>query len=196
MLIRRATAADFGGILQLQELNLYANLAQDEHANGFVTTPFNTVQLESLLMEDSVFVALDEGMVVGYILAGTWQYYSIWPIFRHMVTRFPIHGPFDTPIRADNCFQYGPICIADNYRGSDMLLHLFEYMRLAFSNRFPIGYTFINRVNQRSLNAHTRKLGLQITDQFEFDDRSYYGLAFDTKRSVMKSSQPGVTSSI
>jgi hypothetical protein len=61
------------------------------------------------------------------------------------------------------------------------LPQLFETMRSSFSARFPIGITFINKANSRSLAAHTRKLNLEIIDEFKFNGNSYYGLGFWTK---------------
>jgi hypothetical protein len=59
-------------------------------------------------------------------------------------------------------------------------------MRREFVARYPIGITFINRINERSAAAHMRKLGLSLIDEFEFSGRYYYGLAFDTSASVIK----------
>jgi len=190
MLTRFGNSTDISDILLLQEHNLYGNLSEQQYSSGFVTTPFSVAQLESLIADDGVFVAVSDAKLVGYLLAGTWQYYSAWPIFPYMVSRFPLPGPQGKTITADNSFQYGPICIAQDHRGTSVFPALFECMRIHFSRRFPIGYTFINRVNQRSYVAHTRKLGLQVFDQFEFGGNSFYGLAFDTKQSVIDSHTP------
>ena len=53
-------------------------------------------------------------------------------------------------------------------------------MRGTLAKRYPIGITFINKINERSLKAHI-KIGLEIIDEFEFDNSSYYTLAFETK---------------
>ena len=45
--------------------------------------------------------------------------------------------------------------------------------------------TFINRLNPHSYHAHTKKLGMTVIDEFEFNGRPYYGLAFDMARSVL-----------
>lgn len=43
---------------------------------------------------------------------------------------------------------------------------------------FKVGTTFINKVNTRSLEAHRRKVKLEIIDEFDFNGSSYYGLGF------------------
>jgi hypothetical protein len=98
-----------------------------------------------------------------------------------MTSRFPqlqFHG---TQIADRNTFQYGPVCIDQTLRGSGIFPQLFETMRSSFASRYPIGVTFINQVNVRSVVAHTRKLDLEIIDEFEFNGNFYYGLAFWTK---------------
>jgi len=180
IITRLATSSDIESILQLQDKNLYSLLSETQRQDGFVTTPFTVEQIEILIGEGGVFVAIEATEVIGYLFAGSWQYFSQWPIFRYMVTRFPIVEFEGDTIAAENSFQYGPICIAREHRGSGAFELLFECMRNAFATRYPFGYTFINKANQRSFVAHTQKLGLKVTDQFEFNDRSYYGLAFST----------------
>ena len=71
--------------------------------------------------------------------------------------------------------------------GTDAFPRLFEEMRMELSSRYPVGITFINKVNERSHHAHTRKLGMVVVDEFEYSGREYYGLAFDTAQSVFPS---------
>ncbi len=181
MITRIGVESDITGILELQSRNLYTNLSEAERAEGFVTTPFTMEQIQTLLSQTGVFVAEKQGMVVGYVLAGSWDFFSQWAIFPYMVSRFPQLKFQETQITVDNTFQYGPVCIDRSFRNSGVFLELFETMRLSLSARFPIGITFINKANPRSLAAHTRKLNLEIIDEFEFNDNFYYSLGFSTK---------------
>jgi hypothetical protein len=74
----------------------------------------------------------------------------------------------DKPLLPGQSFQYGPVCINSSHRGTGLFPKLFEEMRLEFSSRYPIGITFINRINAHSYMAHTRKLGLIVIDEVEF----------------------------
>jgi hypothetical protein len=181
MLTRIATEFDIDEILHLQLKNLYANLSVEERVNGFVTTPFTPEKIQSLITQTGVFVAEKERNVVGYALAGTWEFFSAWDIFPFMVSRFPKLNFQGMKISAENSFQYGPVCIDRELRGSGAFPQLFETMRTSFVSRFPIGVTFINKLNPRSLKAHTHKLDLEIIDEFEFNGNHYHGLAFSTK---------------
>jgi hypothetical protein len=177
---RIGTDRDIDGILNLQSLNLYANLSADELDDGFVTTPFTPDLIRSLLAQDGVFVAESDRKVVGYVLAGGWDFYTQWEIFRVMIARMPKLVFLGRDIDVNNSFQYGPVCVARSMRGTETLSKMFAVMRSSFASRYPIGITFINRLNQRSLAAHHRKLGMEIVDEFEFNGNSFYTLAFST----------------
>jgi hypothetical protein len=49
------------------------------------------------------------------------------------------------------------------------------------AKRFPILVTFVNKTNGRSFAAHTRKLGLDVIHEFEFNHNRYYEMACLTK---------------
>jgi hypothetical protein len=177
-IIRIARESDFDGILDLQSCNLYVNLPPTELAGGFVTTPFTPDLLKDLLVQTGVFVAEDNGKILGYLLAGDWEFFSQWGIFNVMIDRLPELRFQGKEITVDNSFQYGPICIDRSSRGSEVFPQMFNLMRSTFAPKFPIGVTFINKLNQRSFAAHTRKLNLEIIDEFEFNGHSFYTLAF------------------
>lgn len=185
IIVRTGKICDISGILSLQERNLYSNLSETDHPNGFVTTSFTFAQLEKLLIEEGIFVAVSNNKVVGYAMAGSWKFFSQWPIFPYMSARLSTLRFMKSVIDTENSFQYGPVCIDVSYRGSALFPLMFEKLRIELSKRYPIGITFINRVNQCSFAAHNRKLGMQVIDQFEFDGRQYHVLAFDTKVSVL-----------
>jgi hypothetical protein len=181
-IIRIAIESDIDGILDLQSRNLYANLSAADLAGGFVTTPFTADLLCQLIERIGVFVAVDEDKIVGYLLAGDWTFFSQWEIFKVMISRLPELKFMGEGITIDRSFQYGPICIDLDWRGSTVFPDLFALMRSSFESRFPIGITFINKLNERSFMAHTRKLDLEIVDEFEFNGNSFYTLAFLTSK--------------
>jgi hypothetical protein len=188
---RPSKSSDIPGILALQESNLLSNLSEAEQKNGFVTTAFTAMQIETLLADGGVFVAVETSAddqtetVIGYALAGSWSFFEQWPIFPFMLARLPALNFEGRAITEANSFQYGPVCVDAAYRGQGVFPRLFETMRLGMCERFPIGVTFINRLNPHSYHAHTKKLGMTVIDEFEFNGRPYYGLAFDMARSVL-----------
>ena len=186
MTIIPATPTHIPGIIILQNKYLYAHLTAEERKKGFVTTPFTELQIEKAIDENGLFIAIDGELAVGYVFAGTWAYFSAWPIFPFMIQRLTGKKFGDMIISDTNTFQYGPVCIDEKYRGTGLFNLLFEGMRIEMAKRFPIGLTFINQVNTHSYHAHTKKLGLEMIDTFSFNGNEYYTLAFDTSRSVLK----------
>jgi len=188
MITRIGYTQDISGIIALQKANLYDNLSDQDRKMGFVTTPFSEAQLEHLLAEHGIFVAEDQGVITGYTMAGTWKFFSQWPIFPYMESRLGSLSFAGKRVPPEQSFQYGPVCITAALRGSGIFPRLFEEMRKDFASRFPVGITFINRVNERSYAAHTRKLPMTEIDAFEFSGRRYAMLAFDTSRPVIGNS--------
>ncbi len=186
MISRLATKDDIQGILALQEINLFSNLSDAEKEDGFVTTPFTILQLEDLLKEQGLFVTQDKDKILGYTMAASWQYFSQWAIFPFMISRLTGTNFNGITISDQNTFEYGPICIDASLRGTNAFPRLFEAMRIEFSSQYSMGITFINQVNDRSYKAHIKKLGMVVVDKFEFSDRNYYALAFDTAKSVLQ----------
>ena len=119
-IIRTAIESDFTGILDLQARNLYANLAVAELPGGFVTTPFSSDLLRLLLLQNGVFVAESERQIIGYLLAGDWEFFSKWGIFKVMIDRMSKLKFRKQSITVDHSFQYGPICIDQSSRGSQI----------------------------------------------------------------------------
>jgi hypothetical protein len=178
---RIGTVVDIPGILALQAQNLLANLAADQRADGFVTTPFTPEILTELLEQQGVFVAVQDQQITAYLLAGNWDFFSRWPIFPHMVKLLPTWQFQGEPLNAATTFQYGPVCVDKKYRGQQVLPQLFETMRLSFGSRYSVGITFINQLNPRSYAAHTKKLNWQVVAEFQFNSGDFYGLAHDLK---------------
>lgn len=180
-----ASPSDIPGVLQLQEKYLFRNLSPEERKEGFVTTPFTFKQIEEILKENGLFIAKKNDEVIAYIFAGSWKYFEQWEIFNYMVSRFPQLSFQGREITTSNSFQYGPVCIDKKYRGRGLFNLLFEEMRLEFLKKYPISITFINKINEVSTAAHTRKLGWEVIDEFEFNDNQYLALGLDMEKSVL-----------
>ncbi|HCY01184.1 MAG TPA: GNAT family acetyltransferase [Bacteroidales bacterium] len=178
---------DIGGVLFLQDKYLYSKLNEAERKEGFVTTPFTVNQIEEIIEQNGLIVAENEdNIIIAYAFAGSWKYFAQWEIFNFMVSRFPKLSFKGNKITTENSFQYGPVCIDKKYRGSGVLNLVFEEMRIEFLKRYPISVTFINKVNAISTKAHTKKLGWEIIDEFQFNGNTYIGLGFDMENSVLK----------
>jgi len=174
------------GILVLQELYLVDNLSAEEKQAGFVTTRFSVEQLQAIIDQKGLFIALDNGVLIAYIFAGDLAYYCQWPIFSHMITYFPNLQFKNFDINTTQSFQYGPICIHADYRGKGLIIPFFEFMRKEMLKRFLLGLTFINKINIPSLQAHTKKLQWSIIGEFEYNTNQYFILAYDMSEPLIE----------
>ncbi|TDE00453.1 GNAT family acetyltransferase [Flavobacterium sandaracinum] len=179
-----AKISDIEGVLALQDLYLVTNLSEEEKAFGFVTTPFTVLQLTEVIQKEELFLAKDNNKIIGYIFAGSWEFFNQWPIFNYMNSLFPKLTFLDFKITTTNSFQYGPVSIHKDYRGKGLITSLFELMRINLSQKYPLSLTFINKINIPSTKAHTEKLKWTIIGDFQFNTNDYYILAYDMKQSV------------
>jgi hypothetical protein len=179
MLIRKAKIADIESIIELQNKYLLVNINQNERAGGFVTTPFTVSQITEAIAFEGLFVAEHQRKIIAYAFAGSWQYFSQWPIFPVMEAMLPNLIFKNQKITTENTFQYGPICIDIAFRGTGLFQQLFAFMQTSMRSQFNIGVTFINKINLRSYQAHTTKLGMQVINEFTFNNNQYYYLAFE-----------------
>lgn len=179
-----ATISDVPAVLALQNQYLVSNLNNEQKKGGFVTTPFTVEQLTDVINQQGLFLGKKNGATVAYCFAASWQYFSAWPIFEHMISLFPKWLFENQEINVDNSFQYGPICIDVPYRGQGLINELVEFMRINMVKRYPIAVTFINKINARSYKAHTQKLDWKVIAEFDFSNNQYYVLAIDMKIKV------------
>ncbi|MFV8370507.1 GNAT family acetyltransferase [Flavobacterium sp. LB2R40] len=179
-----ANLIDIKGVLALQELYLVINLSEEEKISGFVTTPFTSEQLTQVIQKDELFLAKDNNKIIAYIFTGSWDFFKQWPIFNYMSSLFPDLTFLDFEITTTKSFQYGPICIHKEYRGKGLISSLFEFMRTNMIHKYPLGLTFINKINIPSAKAHTEKLKWIIIGDFQFNSNDYYILAYDMTQAV------------
>ena len=185
MLYHNATVADIPQIESLQKRYHVSFINEEEKKNGFVTTLFTPDQLTELIeQEDGISLACDGDKVVAYAMAGSWQFWSKWPLFQYMIANLPNTQYLGQTLTTENSYQYGPVCIDMAYRGQGVLQKLFAHSARQMNKRYPILITFINHVNPRSFKAHTEKVGLEVIKDFSFNGNNYYELGYDTSRAL------------
>ncbi len=183
MIYRNATLEDIPAVSELQQKYHVSTISEEDKADGFVTTLFTEEQFKELIQkENGLAIACDGDRVVAYAMAGSWEYWSQWPLFQHMIKDLPNTEYLGQVLSMENSYQYGPICIHKDYRSTEVLPNIFEFSRTQMNKRYPILITFINQINPRSLKAHTEKLGLEIIKPFEFNNNQYYELGYDMSK--------------
>lgn len=181
---RLATKDDLDQVHDLQKRYHVSTISDEDRPDGFVTTLFTSEQFERLIDDEAgLSIAVDGDKVVGYAMAASWEYWSEWPLFAHMINDLPDTEYLGRTMSMENSYQYGPICVDKEYRGIGVFAHLFDFSRESMRERYPVLLTFVNQINPRSITAH-RKLGLDLIKEFQFNNNDYYELGFDTSKSV------------
>jgi len=151
--------------------------------SGFVTTEFTKEQLTRLIEDEAgLFAVRIEGVLVAYAMAASWSYWSKWPMFKHMISGLHELVFIDQQLNTENSYQYGPVCIDKSVRGTGVVEAIFDFARAEMAKRYPILVTFINKINTRSFVVHTKKIPLQVIQEFEFNNNQYYTLAYDVSK--------------
>ncbi len=186
MTFKVAELSDIDKALELHYKYQVDSILEEDKKDGFVTTAFTKEQLTDLInKEQGLFIAMEDDKVLAYVMAASWQFWSIWPMFRFMVEDLKNLNYLGQTLDVDNSYQYGPVCIDKSVRGSGVLENIFDFSREHMSKRYPVLVTFVNKINPRSYEAHTRKLGLQVIQEFEFNNNHYYELVYDTSKKIL-----------
>lgn len=190
MIFKIAKVSDIDEVLQLQKKYQIDTIAEEDKKDGFVTTSFTKEQLTKLIEEEQgLFIAENQNGIVAYVMVASWQYWSAWPLFAYMIEDLPNLEYQGQRLSVENSYQYGPICVDKSVRGSGVLEAIFELAREEMAKRFSFLVTFINKINPRSYEAHTRKLGLEIIQEFDYNNNSYYELIYDVSKESKKDSK-------
>ena len=182
--IKNAELSDIDGVLELHYRYQIDSISEEDKADGFVTTPFTKKQMTDLVNnEKGLFIAIKDGVVLAYVMAASWSFWSIWPMFSFMIKDLELKNIVyeGQVINVENSYQYGPICIDKSVRGTGVLEQIFEFAKNKMSERFSVLVTFVNKDNKRSYEAHKRKLGLDVIQEFEFNGNYYYEMVCLTK---------------
>ena len=185
MELKIAEIRDIEKVLELHAKYQINTINQEDKKDGFITTAFTKEQLTKLISEEQgLFIAIKDEKVVAYVMSASWQFWSMWPMFVFMIKDLSNLKYLGQTLSVENSYQYGPVCVDKSIRGSGILEILFDFARAEMSKKYPILVTFINKINLRSYEAHTRKLGLEVIQEFEFNDNKYYELVYDTSKKL------------
>lgn len=186
MKLKIAEVSDIDGILKLHNKYQIDSIKEEDKKDGFVTTAFSQEELKNIIVqEQGIFIAVQDDEVMGYVMSASWQYWSKWPMFAFMIEELPKLEYLGQTLRIGNSYQYGPVCIDKRVRGTGLLEQLFDFALESMSQKYPILVTFVNKVNVRSYEAHKRKLGLEVIQEFEYNNNQYYEFVYDTSKRVL-----------
>lgn len=185
MQLKIAQLEDIEAVLRLHAKYQVDSIKEEDKKDGFVTTAFSKEELSKLIIEEQgLFIAKEGEDVLAYVMAASWEFWSVWPMFAHMIKDLHNLDYLGQTLSVDNSYQYGPICIDKSLRGTEMLADIFDFAREEMAKRYPILVTFVNKINPRSFEAHKRKLGLDVIQEFEYNGNQYYEMVYDTSKPI------------
>lgn len=178
-----AQIEDIEKVLELHFKYQIDSIKEEDKKDGFITTAFTKEQMKDLIeIEQGLFIAVKDEVIVAYVMSASWNFWSRWPMFAHMIKDLPNLEYLGQKLSINNSYQYGPVCVDKGYRGKKILENLFEFARVNMSKKYPILVTFINKINKRSFEMHKRKIGLEVIKEFSFNNNHYYELVYDTSK--------------
>ena len=182
-----AQIKDIEKVLELHFKYQIDSIKEEDKKDGFITTAFTKEQMVDLItLEQGLFIAVENDRIVAYVMSASWKFWSRWPMFAFMMEDLPNLEYLGQKLTVQNSYQYGPVCVDKEYRGSGVLEKIFDFARENMAKRFPILVTFINKINPRSYEAHTKKLKLEVIKEFSYNNNNYYELVYDTSKSLFK----------
>ncbi len=181
MEILQATIDDIDGVMALLKKYHVDTISPEDKPSGFVTTNFTAKQMEHLITkENGITIAKENNKVLGFAMAASWQFWSEWPFFAHMINEIPKNSFNGQSLNIYNSYQYGPICIDTSVRGTGVFEKVFHSSLSNMAKIYPIMVTFINHINPRSYTAHINKVPMTLIGNFEYNNNNYYMLACST----------------
>ena len=188
MVIKQADMKDFEGIVALHKGYHTDFITDEDRSDGFVTTNFTPEQLEDLIVkEHGVTVAKDEnGKIVAYAIAASWEFWVQWPLFTYMIERLPEYSLKGQELSTENSYQYGPVCVEKSLRGTGVFEQVFYASLSSMHEHYSYMVTFINQINPRSFAAHTNKVHMTKAGTFKFNNNNYYLMACSTNQNNIK----------
>lgn len=186
MEIRLALQEDMEGIKALLRKYHRDTISEEDRPDGFVTTAITDEQLTGLINKEKGVTVIAEPVegepdkILGFCFAAPWEFWSSWPLFRHMMDIIPEYEFESKKLVLDETYQYGPMCIDRSIRGTGAFEKLFFASLDQFRDRFPLMLTFVNQINKRSENAHNNKAHMQTIGTFDFGDNHYFLMGIHT----------------
>lgn len=178
VILTTATLAHVDEVLTLHYKYQIDSISEEDKVDGFITTAFTKAHLVRLIEDEKgLFIAIINNKIVGYAMAGSWLFWSQWPMFEFMIEQLDDSTHLSQSITVNNSYQYGPVCVDKSVRGLGVFEKIFNFCLKKMSARYPVLITFINKVNTRSYAAHIKKTPLQVIKHFEFNNNQYYKLA-------------------
>lgn len=177
-MFRQALAADYPAIVELNAANFFANLSEEDRADGFLSALFSLEQTAAMAEDLGTTVVVVDGRLAGFLCAFRNDFDHGSPVVAKMIESYD-RLSFDGKLLSSyKSYAYGPVCIDRGHRRHGLLRGLFEAQKREFAGRFEVGVALIALSNQHSMNAHVAGLGMTDVGSFEVHGNGFATVAF------------------
>ncbi len=160
--------SELEGIKDLQSQNLFKNLSPEEAASqGFLMAEYSLDFLEMMHEEFPSVIAKAGDEVVGYALVAghsVRRYHDLLADLFDTIDKTSFQGK---PLKDTPYVVVGQLCVAEQYRGMQLVQKMYAHFRSTYSPQFAYCITDIAQANPRSLRAH-KKSGFQVIDTLNY----------------------------
>jgi hypothetical protein len=175
---QRAIPENYPAIARLQSANYIGNLSAEERKEGFLSAEFTADQLARMAADLGIMIAVERGIVVGYLCGFRNEFDHGSPVLAKMFESYDRVRLGGKPLSAYDSYVYGPVCIDRDYRRRGLLRGLYEAQKKHLAGQFEVGVAFVSRTNPHSLDAHISGLGMVEAGDFEVMGNVYAILVF------------------
>lgn len=170
---KASSLEDLQGILDLQSENHLETLSEEEkNAQGFVTVKHEFEQLQEMNQIAPHIIALEEGKVVGYILAMTQLSKNLIPLLIPMFEQFDRLQLDGRSVSDYRLMVVGQVCVGKNHRGMGLFDRMYQAYKEAYAETYDFAITEIALSNSRSMTAHQR-VGFKVIHEFEDETQAW-----------------------
>jgi ribosomal protein S18 acetylase RimI-like enzyme len=154
------------GILDLQALNLPANLSEQEiKEQGFVTVKHTLELLEKMNRIARHVIAVENDKVVGYVLSMDPSLNNEVPVLVPMFELLNNLQYNQQQLSSSKYIVCGQACVDKAYRNQGLLTKMYTAMKKSYSEKYNYCVTEIAVSNERSMKAH-QKAGFKTIHTF------------------------------
>jgi predicted GNAT superfamily acetyltransferase len=177
------TFEEIKGVKHLHDKNLKKNLTPEQQAaQGFVTFEYDLDFLEAIHRAHPSVIAVDEGVVVGYVLVVTRESQQLHPLITEFVqhlSRIKYKGQLMDQL---SFCLVGQLCVAQSHTGQGLVQRMYNAYKDQHSTQFDYLVTDVDAQNVRSLKAHL-KTGFEVVGSLAHEGSRWEVILWDWNKS-------------
>lgn len=178
VIYRRAKSKDYQELLNVASAYYRDNPALDK-SQGFLNNQLTEDIFQAVNEHLGLLVAEKDEKLLGFLGIVPYSDRFPSPVMQALFSVLPHIKYKNKAIATLKPFFFGPICIAPQATGLGLFKGLYRAMWafLPF-DKYQCGIAFVDKQNQRSLDAHVKGLGAEVIGEFSLKDDNFWIIAY------------------